>query len=225
MYSVAIDGPSGAGKSTLAKRLARHLGWVYVDTGAVYRAVGLACERLGVAPKDEPEVTSRVLPGLTVELNYSEDGTQITLLCGEDVSTEIRRDVISRFASDVSSLAAVRQFLLELQRDMAKSRNVVMDGRDIGTVVIPDATLKIFLTAIPEVRAMRRQRELERRGEFKPFDEVLKSLEERDKNDSSRANAPLKQADGAVKLDTSDFSEDDAFNAALELIKQRIEDK
>jgi cytidylate kinase len=217
MYAVAIDGPSGAGKSTLAKRLAKHLNWVYVDTGAVYRAVGLACERQSLAAADAPAI----LPSITVELAYAPDGTQKTLLNNENVSAEIRRDVISKFASDVSALPEVRAFLLELQRGMAKTRSVVMDGRDIGTVVLPDATVKIFLTAQPEVRAERRRLELEQRGERKTFGDVLASIEQRDLNDSKRENAPLRQADDAVMIDSTELTEDEAFAELLRVVSEK----
>jgi cytidylate kinase len=214
MYAVAIDGPSGAGKSTLAKRLAKHFNWVYVDTGAVYRAVGLACERQNLSAANAPAI----LPSITVELDYAPDGTQQTLLNDENVSAEIRRDVISKYASDVSALPEVRAFLLELQRGMAKTRSVVMDGRDIGTVVLPNATVKIFLTAKPEVRAERRRLELEQRGEHKAFSDVLASIEQRDHNDSKRENAPLRQAEGAVLIDSTLLTEDEAFDKLLNVV-------
>jgi cytidylate kinase len=222
MHSIAIDGPSGAGKSTLAKRLADHYGWNYVDTGAVYRAVGLACRRANIDPRDEAAVTGSILPNIEVSLSYAPDGRQITRLNGEDVSSAIRVDEISRYASDASALASVRKFLLDLQRDMAVTHNVVMDGRDIGTVVLPDATVKIFLTAQTETRARRRWLELCQRGEEKTLDDVLSSIRQRDANDEARANAPLRQADDAVLLDNTDLDEDAAFNAAVKMISEKI---
>jgi len=220
-FSVAIDGPSGAGKSTQAKRLAKHYGWIYVDTGAIYRAIGLSAYRNAIEPRDENAIKANILPNAHVQLSYSTAGTQRTLLNGEDVSDAIRMDIISRYASDVSALPSVRTFLLDIQREMAKTNNVVMDGRDIGTVVLPDAKLKIYLTASPEVRAERRRLELEQRGELKTFDEVLESINTRDKNDSSRATAPLRQADDAILLDCSAMNEDEVY----ETIKALVEGK
>jgi len=221
-YCIAIDGPSGAGKSTLSRRLAAHYGWLYVDTGAIYRAVGLACERMDVNPRDETAVAGRVLPNIKIELEYGADGGQITVLNGENVASEIRRDTISKYASDVSALAGVRSFLLQMQRDTASARSVIMDGRDVGTVVIPDATVKIFLTATPEVRAQRRYYELLQRGETKEFKDVLQSILERDANDSGRANAPLKQAADAIVLDSTDLNEDETFERAVIIIDSII---
>ncbi|MDR2530556.1 MAG: (d)CMP kinase [Oscillospiraceae bacterium] len=222
MYSIAIDGTASAGKSTLARSLARRLGYVYVDTGAIYRSVGLACERAGVAALDEAAICKTVLPTLWITLESTADGAQITRLNGEDVSTQIRRDAVSRLAMEVSGLASVRDFLLELQREFARTYDVVMEGRDIGTVVLPDATVKIYLTANPQVRAMRRTLELERRGEPKPYDEVLSALEERDANNTDRAIAPLRVADGAIVLDTSELSESGALEAALAIVRRVI---
>ncbi|MDR2360011.1 MAG: (d)CMP kinase [Oscillospiraceae bacterium] len=224
MHSIAIDGPSGAGKSTLAKRLADYYGWNYVDTGAVYRAVGLACRRAGVDPCDETSVAELILPNVDVSLSYGADGRQITRLNGEDVSAAIRADEISRYASDVSALASVRKFLLELQRDMAATHNVVMDGRDIGTVVLQTATVKIFLTAQIETRAKRRWLELRQRGEKKSLDEVLSSIRRRDANDEARANAPLYKAEDAILLDNTDLDEDAAFASAVKIISEMIKD-
>jgi cytidylate kinase len=221
-FSVAIDGPSGAGKSTLARRLAKYFGWIYVDTGAIYRAVGLAAYRTGIEPGDEESIRERILPGINVELIYADDGTQRTLLNGEDVSSDIRMDIISRYASDVSALPSVRAFLLDLQRDMAKTHSVVMDGRDIGTVVLPDAAAKVYLTATPDIRAERRRLELAHRGENKTFQQVLDAINARDTNDSGRTNAPLKCADDAVLIDSTPMDEDEVFKAISELIKLRI---
>ncbi|MDR0935985.1 MAG: (d)CMP kinase [Oscillospiraceae bacterium] len=220
MYSIAIDGPSGAGKSTLAKRLANEFSWAYVDTGAIYRAVGLACERGDVCPTDLAAV-SALLPALNVSLDYS-GGSQRTLLNGQDVSDEIRRDDISKLASDVSALSPVRAYLLDLQRDVALENNVVMDGRDIATIVLPEATVKIYLTATPQVRAERRRHELLLRGENRTLSQVLDAIQKRDANDCQRAEAPLRQAEDAVLLDTTEMSLDDAFAALLEIVKGRI---
>jgi cytidylate kinase len=222
MYSIAIDGPSGAGKSTLAKRLANEFNWAYVDTGAIYRAVGLACERGDICPDDLAAVTA-LLPNLNVSLDYS-GGSQRTLLNGQNVSNEIRRDDISKLASDVSALAPVRAYLLDLQRNVALENNVVMDGRDIATVVLPTATVKIYLTATPQVRAERRRHELLLRGENRTFAQVLEAIQKRDENDSKRAEAPLRQAEDALLLDTTEMSLDEAFAAMLEIVKNRIAD-
>ncbi|MDR0857957.1 MAG: (d)CMP kinase [Oscillospiraceae bacterium] len=220
MYSIAIDGPSGAGKSTLAKRLADEFNWAYVDTGAIYRAVGLACERGEICATDLERV-SELLPKLNISLDYS-GGSQRTLLNGLDVSDEIRRDDISKLASDVSALAPVRAYLLGLQRDAARSHNVVMDGRDIATVVLPEATVKVYLTATPQVRAERRRHELLLRGENRTFAQVLSSIQKRDANDSGRAEAPLRQAEDAVLLDTTELTLDEAFAALLEIVRTGI---
>jgi cytidylate kinase len=220
--SVAIDGPAGAGKSTQAKRLAKYFGWIYVDTGAVYRAVGLAAYRAGVDPCDEDNISRQILPDSSVELIYAADGTQRTLLNGEDVSEAIRADIISRYASDVSALPDVRAFLLDLQRDTAKNYSVVMDGRDIGTVVLPEAVVKVFLTAAPEIRAERRRLELKRRGETKTLHEVLAAINARDANDSGRINAPLRRADDAVLIDSSEMNENEVFCAIAGLVEAKI---
>lgn len=220
IYSVAIDGPSGAGKSSLAKAAARKFGFIYVDTGAIYRTVGLAAHRLGLDTHDADAVAS-ILPVLKITMSYGEDGTQRMNLNGEDVSTEIRRPEISKCASDVAAHTAVRAFLLELQRDMARHNSVIMDGRDIGTVVLPNADLKIFLTASAEARAHRRLLELEQKGIASSFDEVLESIKYRDEQDTTRAAAPLKQAEDAVLLDTSDID----FDQSLEKLSEIISDK
>ncbi len=173
--SIAVDGPSGAGKSTLAKLLARRLGFLYVDTGAIYRTVGLRAYRAGVDPEDEAAVTA-LLDGLDIELKYGADGLQHMYLDGEDVTDAIRQHVISRYTSGVSAIPAVRAFLLERQRDMAREHDVIMDGRDIGTVVLPGADVKIFLTASPEDRARRRFDELRKRGQEADYDTVLRDI-------------------------------------------------
>lgn len=217
---VAIDGPSGAGKSTLARAAAAGLGFLYVDTGAIYRTVGLYARESGIDPGAEAAL-SAALPGLRVELQYDESGQQRMLLNGRDVSEAIRSPEISRCASVVSALPAVRAYLLETQRELARKNDVVMDGRDIGTVVLPDAEVKVFLTASAEVRAKRRCRELEERGTPQPFEEVLQDIEARDWKDTHRAAAPLRQAQDAVLLDTSamDFSE--SLQALLRIIRER----
>ncbi len=220
IYSIAIDGPSGAGKSSLAKAAARKFGFIYVDTGAIYRTVGLAAHRRGLDTHDAAAVAA-ILPGLKITMSYGEDGTQRMNLNGEDVSAEIRRPEISKCASDVAAHSAVRAFLLELQRDMARHNSVIMDGRDIGTVVLPNADLKIFLTASAEARAQRRLLELEQKGIASSFDEVLSGIKYRDEQDTTRAAAPLRQAEDAVLLDTSDID----FDQSLEKLSEIISDK
>ena len=217
---VAIDGPSGAGKSTLAKAAAAALGFLYVDTGAIYRTVGLSARDQGVDPGDETAVAA-MLPSLRVELRYDEAGQQRMLLNGRDVSEEIRLPEISRYASAVSALPVVRAYLMETQRELARKHDVIMDGRDIGTVVLPGAEVKVFLTASAQVRAERRCRELEERGTPQPFEEVLRDIEARDWRDTHRAAAPLRKAEDAVLLDTTglDFQESEA--ALLDIIRER----
>lgn len=200
-YAIAIDGPAGAGKSTIAKILAKELQLIYVDTGALYRAVGYYTTGRGIASDDTEGVTA-ALADLTVELRYVE-GVQRVFVNNEDVSDYIRTPAISMAASAVSAIPAVRAFLLNTQRSIAAQNNVVMDGRDIGTVILPDAKVKIFLTASPESRATRRFAELQEKGDPATYDEVLADMKERDYNDSHRATAPLKQADDAVLVDTS----------------------
>ena len=220
-FSVAIDGPSGAGKSTIAKAVAAQLGILYVDTGAIYRTIGLAVQRQGIDPKDEKSV-SAILPALTIEMKYGEDGLQHMLLGGEDVSAQIRLPEISMYASAVSALGAVRAYLLDMQRDMARKHNVIMDGRDIGTVVLPNAEVKIYLTAAAAVRAQRRCLELKQRGTPKPFDEVLREVEERDYNDSHRALCPLRPAEDSVTVDSSDMTFEQARDNILAIIEERV---
>ena len=212
MVSVAIDGPAGAGKSTLARRLAAELGYIYVDTGAMYRAIGLYALRAGKDPKDNAAVDA-LLPQIELRL-ASIAGEQHIYLKDEDVSAAIRTEAAGMAASAVGANPAVRAFLLELQRSMAKKQDVLMDGRDIGTVVLPDADVKIFLYADVEVRAKRRELELQQRGTPKPYAEVLREMEERDYNDTHRAAAPLRAADDAIMVDTSSMD----FNASLELL-------
>ena len=215
--AIAIDGPSGAGKSTLAKRTAAEFGFIYVDTGAIYRTVGLAVNRRGLSCKDSEKVAP-ILPELDIKITYGEDGLQKMILNGEDVSSEIRQPEISICASDVSALPVVRAYLLEMQRKFAREYNVIMDGRDIGTVVLPDAGLKIFLTASAEARAQRRYLELKNKGVDTSFEEVLKDIEYRDLQDSTRSTAPLKAAEDAVVLDTSDLNFEESFEAICRLI-------
>lgn len=221
--SVAIDGPSGAGKSTVARAAAARLGYVYVDTGAMYRAIGLAVCRKGISGDDTAGIVD-VLPEVQLDIRY-EDGAQHILLCGEDVSDAIRTPEIAKYASKVSAVPEVRQFLLETQRDMAKNSNILMDGRDIGTVILPDAPVKIFLTASAEARAQRRYLELHEKGQSITFDEVLHDIQQRDEQDMTRAVAPLKQAADAVLLDTSDISLEQSIEAVLRIIRERVEDK
>ena len=196
-FSVAIDGPSGAGKSTIARAAAARFGFIYVDTGAIYRTVGLAAARAGLPLGAEQDVL-KLLPGLDIAFGYGEDGAQHMYLNGEDVSGLIRTPEISMRAAEVSAMPEVRACLLDMQRKMAESHSVIMDGRDIGTVVLPNASLKIFLTASPERRAERRYLELREKGATDSYDEVLRDIIKRDKNDSSRAAAPLKRADDAI---------------------------
>ena len=221
-YAVAVDGPSGAGKSTLAKAVAKELRIMYVDTGAIYRVIGLAAFRRGVEPRDEAAVTA-LLPELEIGMRHVEDGLQRMYLNGEDVTGDIRLPEISMYASAVSALPPVRAFLLEMQRRLAREQSVIMDGRDIGTVVLPDAEVKIFLTASPEIRAKRRFLELEQRGTPKPYDEVLAELRERDYNDSHRDIAPLKQAEDAALVDTSGLDFEQSKALILKKIRERVD--
>lgn len=219
--AVAIDGPSGAGKSTLARAVAGRLGYVYVDTGAIYRTIGYHIWKAGVDPRDGAAVAAE-LPKLRVELRYGDDSLQRMFLNGQDVSDAIRLPEVSRYASDVSAHPAVRSYLLEMQRSLARTHSVVMDGRDIGTVVLPDARVKIFLTASPEARAQRRMRELEQRGTPQPFAQVLEEIQQRDYNDTHRATAPLRQADDAVALDTTELNFQESEEALLCIIQKKL---
>ncbi|MBQ4582282.1 MAG: (d)CMP kinase [Oscillospiraceae bacterium] len=221
IYSVAVDGPSGAGKSTLAKAAAAKLGIVYVDTGAIYRSIGYYVYRKGIDPKDAPAVIA-ILPELDIRMCYGEDGVQRMILNGEDVSAQIRLPEMSMYASAVSAIPEVRTFLLEMQRQIARTTAVIMDGRDIGTVVLPDAEVKIFLTASAEIRARRRMKELEQRGTPQPFEEVLQQIVERDWADSHREAAPLKQADDAVLLDTGLLNFEESLTALLNIIREKV---
>ena len=220
-YAIAIDGPSGAGKSSLARAAAAQFGFIYVDTGAIYRTVGLAAYRRGLDRHDENAVKA-MLPELKIEMRYNKAGEQRMLLNGDDVSAEIREPEISICASDVSALPAVRAFLLEMQRHMAREHSVIMDGRDIGTVVLPQAELKIFLTASAKARADRRLLELRRKGIESSFEEVLRDIEYRDEQDTARAAAPLKKADDAVLVDTSDIDFEQSLALLCGIIEKRL---
>lgn len=220
--SIAIDGPSGAGKSTLARALAKGLGYLYVDTGAIYRTVGLQACRTGVDPENSEAVTA-LLPGLEIGMGYGEDGVQRMYLNGEDVSQAIRQHEISRYASCVSALPAVRAFLLDRQRKLAEEHDVVMDGRDIGTVVLPQADVKIFLTAAPEARARRRWLELQERGEEADYDTILQDVKDRDEKDTHRATAPLRQAEDAVLADTTELDLDQSLALLMNIVKERLQ--
>lgn len=219
--SVAIDGPSGAGKSTIARMLAERCGLVYIDTGAIYRSVGLYALRREVDPKDAAGVEA-ILPELALALMHNAAGEQRVLLNGEDVSEQIRTPQISQYASDVSAIAAVRAFLLEMQREFARRYCVVMDGRDIGTVVLPDASLKIFLTASLEERAGRRHRELQEKGHVVELAQVMEDMRCRDANDTGRAVAPLTAAPDAVHVDTTDMDLDTVLKKLETLVKEKL---
>ena len=219
--NIAIDGPAGAGKSTMAKRLAKELGYYYVDTGAIYRTVAYFLDLLGISPKDIDGV-SRYIDELTVEIEYDETGAQHMIMNGMDVTDDIRTPEISMNASTVSAHAVVREMLLDLQRDLAKTHNVIMDGRDIGTVVLPRATVKFFLTASAEVRAQRRTDEMLAKGQKADYKKVLDDIMKRDYQDSHREVAPLKQAKDSVVLDTSDLNEDQVIEKMKEIIGKKL---
>ena len=220
--SIAIDGPSGAGKSTLARRLAQELGFLYVDTGAIYRTVGLAARRRGIDPADAAAVTA-LLPGLEIAMGYGEDGLQHMTLNGEDVTQAIRENEISAYASKAAAIPAVRDFLLEMQRRAAREHDVIMDGRDIGTVVLPQADLKIYLTATAEARAERRCKELLERGQQADLEQVLAEVIERDRRDTEREIAPLRRADDAVTADTTELDLEGSFRLLLGLVRDRFQ--
>ncbi|MCI8868964.1 MAG: (d)CMP kinase [Lawsonibacter sp.] len=221
MKSIAIDGPAGAGKSTLARRLAGRLGYLYVDTGAIYRTVALCAIEAGADPADPAQVIP-LLEGLDLQMSYGSDGVQHMYLSGRDVSEDIRVHAVSQCASLAAAIPEVRAFLLEYQRRLAEEQNVVMDGRDIGTVVLPKADVKIFLTASARERARRRLRELEQRGQAADFETVLRDIEQRDHLDRTRAAAPLRQAEDAVLLDTSELDLEGSLNALLEIVKGKV---
>lgn len=219
--SIAIDGPSGAGKSTMAKSLAQELGFLYVDTGAIYRTVGLEVCRRGINPSDGAAVAA-ILPEIKVTMAYGEDGLQHMYLGEEDVTTAIRQHEISDYASKVSAIPEVRAFLLEMQRKLARENHVIMDGRDIGTVVLPDADLKIFLTADAEDRATRRFLELQQRGQDPNFDTILRDVIQRDKQDTEREIAPLRQAEDAVFVDTTGIDLEKSRALLRDIILERF---
>ena len=217
--SIAIDGPAGAGKSTLARALARELGYLYVDTGAIYRTVAL---RARGADPSVPEQVAPLLEDLDLRMDYGGDGVQRMYLSGRDVTEAIRENEISALASQVAALPAVREFLLEFQRKQAREHDVVMDGRDIGTVVLPQAGVKIFLTAAPEARARRRTAELLQRGQDADFDEILREIRQRDEQDENRPVAPLRQAEDAALLDTTNLDLKGSLEALLTLVRERL---
>lgn len=221
--SIAIDGPSGAGKSTIARIAAKKLGYIYIDTGALYRAIGCYASQNGIDTRDGEKV-SESLAGLTVEIKFI-SGEQRVLANGEDISEKIRTPQMAMHASNVSAIPKVREFLLDLQRNFAKKNNVIMDGRDIGTVILPNAQVKIFLTAAPEERARRRLLDHQRKGEQIEYDEILKQIIERDYNDSHRETAPLKQADDAVFLDTTEYDLEQSVQAVLDIIEKRLKEQ
>lgn len=220
--AVAIDGPSGAGKSTIARTAAKELGFIYVDTGAMYRTIGFYMYENGIDGLDVSGITA-ALKNIKIELQYR-DGLQRVLLNGRDVSDLIRTPVISRYASDVSVIQPVRDFLLDTQRDLAKRNSVIMDGRDIGTVILPDADVKFFLTASAEKRAERRFLELQEKGEHVTFEEVLSDMRRRDEQDTSRNSAPLRRAEDAILLDTSEMDLLDSIRYVISLIQKKTGD-
>ncbi len=220
-FSIAIDGPGGAGKSSLAKAVAKKLSILHVDTGAIYRTIGYAAFARGLNAKDESQIAP-LLKTIRIDMAFDEAGRQKMLLDGKDVSREIRLPEISMYASNVSALPCVRAYLLEMQRDIARKRSVIMDGRDIGTVVLPDADLKIYLTASAEERARRRCLELSERGTPEPYEAVLREINERDEQDMHRAIAPLREAADAVRLDTSALNFDESEQALLKLIQEKL---
>ena len=220
MINVAIDGPAGAGKSTVARAAAKELGYIYVDTGALYRTVGVYGLRHGI-PTDNGEKISAILPEIKVELNFI-DGVQHVFLNGDDVSEEIRLPEASMAASNVSAIPLVRAFLFDLQREIAAKNNCIMDGRDIGTVVLPDAKVKIFLTADDEERAMRRYKELKEKGSNVSFQEVLDDLRVRDYNDSHREIAPLKPAEDSVTVNTTGMNLEESVEKIVSIIKEKM---
>ena len=221
--SVAIDGPAGAGKSTMARAVAKELNYVYVDTGAIYRTVGYYINLCGIGPRDVDGET-RLIDDVNIEIQYPEDGLQHMILNGKDVTSEIRTPEMSDYASKLSTLKVVREFLLDVQRDLAKTHSVVMDGRDIGTVVLPEADVKIYLTASPEVRAKRRLLEMQQKGDKKStFETVLRDIKQRDDRDMNREIAPLKRAVDAYLLDTSELSIEESIAAIKQIVNKRLQ--
>ncbi len=219
--SIAIDGPAGAGKSTIARRLAKELGYYYVDTGAIYRTVAYFFDLWGISPKDADGI-SRYIDELTVGIEYDDDGVQHMIMNGMDVTADIRTQEISQKASLVSAQPIVREMLLDMQRQVALEHNVIMDGRDIGTVVLPKATVKIFLTASAEVRANRRTKELLERGQKADYNRILQEIQQRDYQDTHREIAPLKPARDSIKLDTSDMDIDGVIAAIKEIVEKKV---
>ena len=220
-YSIAIDGPAGAGKSTIAKRVAKELGYRYVDTGAIYRTVAYFMDLWGVSPKDVDGV-ERYIDELTIGIEYDEDGLQHMIMNGMDVTADIRTQDISQKASLVSAHACVREVLLDMQRDVAKEYNVIMDGRDIGTVVLPKATVKIFLTASAEVRAKRRTEELLAKGQKANYNQILKEIQQRDYQDTHREIAPLKMCRDSIKVDTSEMDIEQVVAEIKAIVAKKI---
>lgn len=221
MISIAIDGPSGAGKSTMARKVAAELNYLYVDTGAIYRSVSLYAYRTGVDKTDSEKIVS-LLPEIHIDMQYQADGIQHMILNGEDVTDAIRQNEVSLYTSAVAAIPAVRAFLLDLQRNLAATHNVIMDGRDIGTVVLPDATVKIYLTASAEARAKRRWLELHEKGDPITLEQVLEDVQQRDYNDTHRDVAPLRQAEDAVLVDTTECDLEDSYQLLLKTIRERI---
>ncbi len=219
--AIALDGPAGAGKSSIARRAAKELDYIYVDTGALYRTIGLAASRLSV-DSDDTAAVNELLAKITVELTFNDKGEQIVLLDGEDVSGLIRTPSASMMASKISAVPSVRAYLLDLQRDIAVKNNVIMDGRDIGTVVLPNADVKIFLTASPETRAQRRFKELCEKGEDVKYEDVLSDVITRDYNDSHRKTAPLKPAEGCIMVDTTELDFEQSVQKIISVIKENI---
>ncbi len=221
MIKIAIDGPSGAGKSTLAKRIAKELNIIYIDTGALYRSVGLWVSRKGISNEDKSGIIAS-LDGIKVELGFDSEGNQRVYLCGEDVSGLIRTPEIAKYASSVSAIPEVRALLFGMQREIAEKNSVVMDGRDIGTVILPDADVKIFLSASDRARAERRAKELAEKGEAVSVDEILAQMKERDERDANREIAPAVAAPDAIPLDNSQLDLDGSVEAALNIIRSKI---
>ncbi len=219
--SIAIDGPAGAGKSTIARRLAKELGYYYVDTGAIYRTVAYFFDLWGVAPKDIDGI-SRYIDELTLGIEYDEEGVQHMIMNGMDVTNDIRTQEISQKASLIAAHGIVREVLLDMQREVAENHNVIMDGRDIGTVVLPRATVKIFLTASAEVRARRRTDELTAKGQKASYDKILKEIQQRDYQDTHREIAPLKLARDSIKVDTSELDIDGVVAAIREIVAKKV---
>ena len=220
-YAIAIDGPAGSGKSTMARRVAKDLGFVYVDTGAIYRTVGYHMDFYGIGPKDTDGIT-RLIGDVNIAIEYDADGLQHMILNGRDVTEEIRTPEMSKIASVISAQKVVRDYLLDMQRQLARTHNVVMDGRDIGTVVLPGADVKIFLTADPAVRARRRFEELTDKGEKVQYEKVLQDLIAMDEQDKNRKIAPLRPAKDAVHLDTTDLDIEQAAAAMESIIKEKL---